>query len=80
MRPMTMKTAFLKTKPLLVAAVGFASLTAIAHAAAPGIAGTTFNLTAAPAYLTQPDGQSIYSWGYGCTNTSGVRPALPRRR
>ena len=27
----------------------------------------TFNLTAQPAYLTQPDGQAIYSWGYGCT-------------
>ncbi len=38
-----------------------------AHAAAPGIQGTAFNLTAKPAYLTQPDGQAIYSWGFGCT-------------
>jgi FtsP/CotA-like multicopper oxidase with cupredoxin domain len=37
-----------------------------ARAAAPGITGTTFNLTAQDAYLTQPDGQSVYSWGYGC--------------
>src|SRR5437868_6245450 len=22
---------------------------------------------ASPAYLTQPDGLSVYSWGYGCT-------------
>ena len=27
---------------------------AAAHAAAPGITGTTFNLTAQPAYLNQP--------------------------
>ncbi|TMB09639.1 MAG: multicopper oxidase family protein [Deltaproteobacteria bacterium] len=39
---------------------------AAAHAAAPGITGTTFNLTAQPAYITQPDGQMVYSWGYGC--------------
>jgi FtsP/CotA-like multicopper oxidase with cupredoxin domain len=26
-------------------------------------------LIAQPAYLTQPDGQSIYSWGYGCNGT-----------
>src|SRR5713101_5896482 len=44
------------------------SLTATAHAAVPGIKGTTFNLTAQSAFLTQPDGQAIYSWGYGCTS------------
>ena len=43
-----------------------------AQAAAPGITGTsttagTFSLIAQPAYITQPDGQSVYSWGYGCT-------------
>src|SRR5436305_13495729 len=37
-----------------------------AHAAAPGITGPTFNLTAQPAYISQPDGAMIYSWGYGC--------------
>jgi FtsP/CotA-like multicopper oxidase with cupredoxin domain len=41
-------------------------LWAVAHAAAPGITGPTFNLTATPAFLTQPDGQTVYSWGYGC--------------
>ena len=79
MRTMTMKTAFLKTTLPLVAAAGFASLSAIAYAAAPGItgtgtSGTTFALTAGPAYLTQPDGQSIYSWGYGCAD--GSSPAF----
>jgi len=42
-------------------------LTAAVQAAAPGITGPTFALTAQPAYITQPDGQAVYSWGYGCT-------------
>ena len=74
MRPMNMKSALLKTRVLLAAMVAVASLAATAHAAAPGITDTgttgTFNLTAQPAYLTQPDGQSIYSWGYGCSASS----------
>src|SRR5437879_706441 len=50
-------------------------LTATAYAAAPGITGTTFNLTAQPAYISQPDGQAIYSWGYGCSSApSGFNP------
>jgi FtsP/CotA-like multicopper oxidase with cupredoxin domain len=71
-----MTNAFLKTRLLLAALVAVASLTATAHAAAPGITGPTFNLTAAPAYLTQPDGQSVYSWGYGCNGApTGYAPA-----
>ncbi len=50
-------------------------LQAGAFAAAPGIQGPTFNLQAASAYLTQPDGQAIYSWGYGCDGApSGYLP------
>jgi len=55
-------------------------LTVTAHAAAPGISGGTgstaaFNLTAQPAYITQPDGQMVYSWGYGCNGApSGFLP------
>ena len=50
--------------------------TATAHAAAPGITGPTFNLQASPAYITQPDGSMIYSWGYGCNGApSGFAPA-----
>src|SRR5438270_1314339 len=49
---------------------------AAAQAAAPGITGPIFNLTAQPAYLTQPDGQMVYSWGYGCDGApSGYAPA-----
>jgi FtsP/CotA-like multicopper oxidase with cupredoxin domain len=46
-----------------------------AHAAAPGIAGAAgtpvFNLNAAAMRATQPNGKSLYSWGYGCTSTTG---------
>src|SRR5213082_2354323 len=65
--------------PLAGAALG-ALLAAAAQAAAPGITGPTFNLTAQTAYLSQPDGLSVYSWGYGCTTapTAGTFvPAMP---
>src|SRR6202051_1518696 len=69
MRPMNMKNTILKTRLLLAAVVAMASLTTTAHAAAPGITGPAFNLTAQAAYITQPDGQALYSWGYGCDAT-----------
>ncbi len=56
--------------PLGLAAMG-ALFTAAAQAAAPGITGPTFTLQASPANITQPDGQQIYSWGYGCVGTPG---------
>src|SRR5205823_5900483 len=60
--------------PLACAALG-ALMSAAAQAAAPGITGPTFNLTAQTAYLTQPDGLSVYSWGYGCNGApSGFAP------
>src|SRR5204862_7832863 len=49
-----------------------------AHAAAPGITGPAFNLTAQPAYISQPDGAMLYSWGYGCRTglaPSGLAPS-----
>jgi FtsP/CotA-like multicopper oxidase with cupredoxin domain len=46
------------------------------HAAVPGISGPTFNLQAAPGYTSQPDGTSIYTWGYGCNgDPSGFLPS-----
>jgi hypothetical protein len=75
---MNMKNAILKTRLLLAGMVAVASLTATAHAAAPGITGPTFNLTAQPAYLSHPDGESVYSWGYGCNAAlppTGYAPA-----
>lgn len=75
MRAMKMKT--LIGWVVQGAAVALASLVALtAQAAAPGITGPSFDLTAAPGYITQPDGSSIYSWGYGCnTAPSGFAPA-----
>src|SRR6516162_4084210 len=82
MMPMMMKIAFLKTRLLLPVMVAVASLAATAHAAVPGITGPTFNLTAQPAFLNQPDGASVYSWGYGCNSLNapaGFAPALPNQ-
>src|SRR5438270_2349799 len=59
---------------LLVLALLLAST---AHAAAPGITGPTFNLTAQAAYLSQPDGASVYSWGYGCDPTKAAPGYAP---
>src|ERR1700756_5248051 len=62
--------------PLLGAAAGL--LIGTANAAVPGISGTngtgTFSLTAGEAYLNQPDGQTVYSWGYGCA--AGTTPTF----
>jgi FtsP/CotA-like multicopper oxidase with cupredoxin domain len=55
-----------------------ALLASAAHAAAPGITGPTFNLTAGEMRLTQPNGRTLYSWGYGCDPEApqpGFRPA-----
>jgi FtsP/CotA-like multicopper oxidase with cupredoxin domain len=72
MRAMKMKKAISKTQLLLVPMVAVVLLlAATAHAAAPGIKDGNFALTAQPAFLTQPDGQTIYSWGYGCTVSTG---------
>src|SRR6266478_1326801 len=76
MRTMNMKKAISKTQLLLATAVVAMALllTAPAYAATPGITGTTFNLTAQSAFLSQPDGQSVYSWGYGCA--TGPSPSF----
>ena len=77
MRPTNMKNLFLKTGLLLAVAAAVVSFAPTANAAAPGITGPTFNLTAQPAYLTQPDGQMIYSWGYGCSSApAGFKPTM----
>jgi len=76
MKPMIKQIAYLKSRLLLPALVAVASLAPTAHAAAPGITGPTFSLTAQPAYLNQPDGSTVYSWGYGCNGTpAGYAPA-----
>src|SRR5258706_12779751 len=65
----------------IVAAAASLMLTVAAHAAAPGITGTgavgTFALTAQPAYLSQPDGQAVYAWGYGCAASPAAGQFVP---
>ena len=68
MSQMNMKTRFAITRLLPVLVVALALLlSATAYAAAPGVSGTTFNLTASSAFISQPDGAMIYSWGYACS-------------
>ena len=77
MRAMNMKTLISKSRllPVLMVAVALL-LTAPAYAAAPGITGPAFDLVANPAFTTQPDGNLIYSWGYGCNSApAGFAPA-----
>ena len=76
MKPMNKTIAYLKTRLLLPVMVAVASLAPTAHAAAPGITTTnaTFSLTAQDSYLNQPDGSTVYSWGYGCA--SGFSPSF----
>ena len=75
MRTMKMKKVISKTV-LLAAMVAATMLFSVAaYAAAPGITGPVFNLTAQQAYLTQPDGAMVYSWGYGCNGApAGFAP------
>jgi FtsP/CotA-like multicopper oxidase with cupredoxin domain len=77
MKAMNMKKLISNTRLFAALMVGVAMLlTATAHAAAPGITGPIFNLVASPAYITQPDGQMVYSWGYGCDGApTGYAPA-----
>src|SRR2546421_1905148 len=72
----TMKKAMSMNRLLPLVMLAAAVLpTAAAYAAAPGIKGTTFNLTAQSAFISQPDGQAVYSWGYGCSSApSGYAP------
>jgi FtsP/CotA-like multicopper oxidase with cupredoxin domain len=48
-----------------------------AHAAAPGIAGPAFDLVAKDGYISQPDGASVYSWGYGCNTKPAAAAFVP---
>ena len=82
MRATNMTNSILKSR-LLAAVVAAMLLAVSAFAAAPGITGAAgspvFNLQAAPAYINQPDGQMIYSWGYGCVGTpTGYAPNVPQ--
>jgi FtsP/CotA-like multicopper oxidase with cupredoxin domain len=68
----TKMTKSISIARLLLASMMAFFLAAAAHAATPGVSGTTFNLVAQTAFLNQPDGNSVYAWGYGCLNTTGL--------
>src|SRR5882757_11369184 len=68
MRATKMKKTISKSSLLPVVMMAM-FLAVAAHAATPGITGTTYNLTAQTAFLNQPDGSAVYSWGYGCAAT-----------
>jgi FtsP/CotA-like multicopper oxidase with cupredoxin domain len=55
---------------LLTVLGGVAMSSSTARAAVPGIQGPSFALVASDGYTSQPDGASIYSWGYGCDPAS----------
>jgi hypothetical protein len=63
---------------ILAAVAGLTCLPAPAGAAVPGITGPSFSLVASADYVSQPDGASLYSWGYGCdpASTPGFAPFL----
>jgi len=71
-----MAATVIRMFPIAMVAVAALLLSANAYGTAPGITGPTFSLTAQDSYITQPDGQSIYSWGYGCNGTpTGFAPS-----
>ncbi|HEY7638652.1 MAG TPA: multicopper oxidase domain-containing protein, partial [Steroidobacteraceae bacterium] len=67
------------TSKCLLAVAGL--IASSAYAAAPGIKSSTnsFALRAEESYISQPDGTSVYSWGYGCASGSAVTfaPEMP---
>jgi FtsP/CotA-like multicopper oxidase with cupredoxin domain len=78
MSAITMKKATSMNRLLPIAMMaGALFLAAAANAAAPGIAGPTFNLIAQPSNINQPDGAQVYAWGYGCNGApaNGFVPA-----
>lgn len=78
MSTMSMKKAISMIQLLpLVMMAGALWLTATAHAAAPGVQGTAFQLTAKPDYISQPDGAMVYSWGYSCDGGGTAIPFGP---
>jgi FtsP/CotA-like multicopper oxidase with cupredoxin domain len=80
MRHHIMTTQFARLLHVAAAAFGLLALGHV-QAAAPGITGGTggtasFDLQARSDYISQPDGASIYSWGYGCnTAPAGFAPS-----
>ncbi len=75
MRETKMKQAISNSRRLWASVALVLWLAAQAYGAVPGITTSgTFQLTAQDAYLNQPDGAAVYSWGYGCA--AGFNPTF----
>jgi FtsP/CotA-like multicopper oxidase with cupredoxin domain len=57
--------------PLATVAPVSAAVPGIADLGFPTNSSSTFNLVANEAFSSQPDGGSVYSWGYGCATPKG---------
>ena len=78
MRTTKMKKAISNVRLFLAPILAVALLlTATAHAAAPGVKGTSFGLAASAAFISQPDGSLVYSWGYACSSGGTAAPFGP---
>jgi FtsP/CotA-like multicopper oxidase with cupredoxin domain len=73
----TMKKVTSMNRLLPLAMAAALLFTVAAQAAAPGVKGTAFALTASDAYISQPDGQMVYSWGYACSGGGTAAPFGP---
>ena len=66
--------------PMLIS-VALGSLCALplasSQAAVPGIQAASYNLVAADSYTIQPDGATLYSWGYGCASAPDAAAFKP---
>ena len=75
---MTFQGKLMKLLSLGILATGALLATCMATAAVPGITpvadatsgALSIGLTASADYSSQPDGATIYSWGYGCTSAT----------
>lgn len=68
-------TKFARHASLATLLLSFATLTAQAQSAIPGLSGPIFDLTAGVGYIDTPDGDSLQIWGYGPTGGLAQYPA-----
>ena len=76
MRVMNTKSLLGRVLQGTALAIGSLLAASSAHAAAPGISGPNFTLSAGAMRISQPNGKSVYAFGYGCSAApTGYVPA-----
>ena len=70
MRTMKTKSKLGNGFQVTALAIGALLLSRGVQAAVPGIKGPNFSLDASAMRITQPNGKSVYGWGYGCSGTT----------